>query len=247
MREPAAGGVGFSRLATHRAVDAGDYSATLDGNGGFFPSPGIMPGVETKIKPSNAMNTILRQTSVLAIASLLLSTPLHADNPPPGLIDFGKFTKPTNGELVEINLSSDMVAMALQLAGKGQPDLTEALGGLHSIRINVIGLDDQNREEVTTRMKAIRDQLDAGGWQPIVKVQEKKENVGIYLKTRGKEAVEGVVITVIDGRKEAVFINVVGDIKMDKLAALGGKLNIGELKKAAEALMKQATAPKEKE
>lgn len=188
------------------------------------------------------MNEILRQTCVIAAASLLLITPLRAADAPPGLVDFGKFTKPANGELVEVNLGGDMIAMALQVAGKGQPDLAEALSGLHSIRVNVVGLDEENRDEVIARMKSVRSGLDAGGWQPIVKVQEKKDDVGIYIKTRGKEAVEGVVVTVLDGRKEAVFINVAGDIKMDKLAALGDKLNIGALKKAAEAVMKQAAA-----
>lgn len=191
------------------------------------------------------MKAILRLSCLIAVASLLFTASLRAADSPPGLVNFGKFTKPTNGELVEINLSNDMIAMAMQLAGKGQPDFAEALGGLHSIRVSVVGLDDQNREEVTARMKTVRGELDAGGWQPIVRVQEKKEDVGIYIKMRGKEAIEGVVITVLDGRKEAVFINVAGDIKMDKLAALGDKLNIGALKKAAEALMKQATAPKE--
>ena len=191
------------------------------------------------------MKNILRQTCAISVASLLFTASLRAADSPPGMVNFGKFTKPTNGELVEVNLSGDTIAMALQVAGKGQPDLAEALSGLHSIRVIVVGLDDQNREEVTSRMKVVRSELDAGGWQPIVKVQEKKDDVGIYIKTRGKDSIEGVVITVLDGRKEAVFINVAGDIKMDKLAALGDKLNIGALKKAAEALMKQAAAPKE--
>ena len=191
------------------------------------------------------MKDILRQTCAVAVASLLFTASLGAADSPPGMVNFGKFTKPTNGELVEINLSGDTIAMALQVAGKGQPDLAEALSGLLSIRVSVVGLDDQNREEVTARMKSVRSELDAGGWQPIVKVQEKKDDVGIYIKTRGKDVVEGVVVTVLDGRKEAVFINVAGDIKMDKLAALGDKLNIGALKKAADALMKQANAPKE--
>ena len=191
------------------------------------------------------MKAILRQSCVLAVASLLFTTSLRAADAPPGLVDFGKFTKPTNGELVEINLGSDMISMALQLAGQSQPDFTEALSGLHSIRVSVVGLDDQNRDEVTARMNKVRDGLDARGWQPIVKVQEKKDDVGIYLKTRGKDAIEGVVVTVLEGRKQAVFINVVGDIKMDKLAALGEKLNVGALKKAAEALMKQAQGPKQ--
>lgn len=186
------------------------------------------------------MKPILRPACTLAIASLLFTASLRAADAPAGLVSFGKFTKPTNGELVEINLTSDMISMAMQLAGKGQPDFTEALSGLHSISVNVVGLDDQNRDEVTARMKSVRSQLDAGGWQPVVKVQEKKEDVGIYLKTRGSEAIEGVVITVLEGRKQAVFINVAGNLRMDKLSALGDKLNIKELKKVAEQIMKQA-------
>ena len=109
------------------------------------------------------MKDILRQSSLIAIASLLFTASLRAADSPPGLVNFGKFTKPTNGELVEINLNSDMIAMAMQVAGKGQPDLAEVLQGLHSIRVNVVGLDDQNREAVTAQMKTVRGELDAGG------------------------------------------------------------------------------------
>jgi hypothetical protein len=211
---------------------------------GFLNNRGQCPGTETKLKSYSVMKAILRQTCLIAATSVLLSVPLRADNPPAGMVDFGKFTKPTNGELVEINLTSDTIAMALQVAGKGQPDLAEVLRGLNSIRVNVVGLDNQNREEVIARMKSTRGELDKLGWQRVVSVQEKNDDVGIYLKTRGQEAVEGVVITVLDGRKEAVFINIVGDIKIEKLAALGDKLNLGALKKVGEALKKSAM-PKE--
>src|SRR6185503_16464142 len=110
--------------------------------GGFSPS-GQSPGTGTKPKSSTVMKNILRQTCAIAAASLLLNSPLGAADSPPGLVNFGKFTKPTNGELVQINLSGDTIAMALQVAGKGQPDLAEALSGLHSIRVSVVGLDDQ--------------------------------------------------------------------------------------------------------
>jgi hypothetical protein len=189
------------------------------------------------------MKSILLQTCAIAAASLLLSTPLRADNPSAGLVTFGKFTKPTNGELVEINLNSDTIAMALQLAGNSQPDFAEVLQGLDSIRVAVVGLDNQNREEITTRMKTLRSELDTLGWQQVVSVQEKKEDVGIFLKTRGRDAIEGLVVTVLDGRKEAVFVNIAGNIRIDKLSALGEKFNVGALKQAAEALMKQAKGP----
>lgn len=191
------------------------------------------------------MKALPRPIHAIAVALTLFSAPLWAAEKAPGQIHFGTFTKATNGELVQIHLSSDMIAMATQFAGKGQPELADALNGLHSVSVNVVGLDDQNRDEVTARLKSVRGQLDAGGWQPVVKVQEKNEDVGIYLKTRGREAIEGVVITVLEGRKQAVFINVAGDIKVEKLAALGEKLNIGELKKVAKELMKQSKGPKE--
>lgn len=190
------------------------------------------------------MKAILRPTCAVALLTLLLNVPLRAENPP-GFVNFGQFTKPAKGEFVEVNLDSNMIGMALQLAGNGKPDLAEALGGLQSVRINVVGLDEQNREQVTARAKTLRSELDAGGWQKIVSVQDKKEDVAIYMKMRDKDAIQGLVISVIDGRKEAVFINVVGDVKMSKIGALGDKLNLGALKKAAEAFLKQATAPKD--
>jgi len=49
---------------------------------------------------------------------------------------------------------------------------------------------------------------------------------------------------VLDGRKEAVFINIVGDIKIEKLATLGDKLNVDALKKLGDAL-KKSVKPKE--
>ena len=71
-----------------------------------------------------------------------------------------------------------------------------------------------------------------------VNVQGKEgEDVGIFTKTRGSEALAGVVITVIDS-EHVVLVNVVGDIKPDQVAALGESLKIRQLKEAGEAAKK---------
>src|SRR5205809_5819710 len=101
------------------------------------------------------MKQILQQTRVIAAASLLLSIPLRADNPPPGMVNFPKFTKPTNGELVEINLNDDKLALAAEAGGHSEPDLAHVLRELPSIHVSVVGLDDQKRDEVNTRMKSL--------------------------------------------------------------------------------------------
>jgi len=50
------------------------------------------------------------------------------------------------------------------------------------------------------------------------------------VKTNSSDGIDGVVVTVIDtGEKQAVFVNVVGDIKPEQLAALGKNLHIDPL------------------
>ena len=58
------------------------------------------------------------------------------------------------------------------------------------------------------------------------------EDVGVYTKTRGGEALAGLVITVIDPKDEVVLVNIVGDIKPEQVAALGEGLNIKPLEKS---------------
>ena len=86
------------------------------------------------------------------------------------------------------------------------------------------------------RVKTIRTELDGQGWERIVTAQQRDEDVGVYVKTRGEKAVRGIVITVIAAKGEAVLVNIVGDIKPEQLAVLGERFNIEPLKKVGQAL-----------
>lgn len=149
-----------------------------------------------------------------------------------GAIDFGTFTPPAKGgEFVEVHIRSNLIGMAARLAEKAEPEVAQMLRGLKNIRVNVIGMDDGNRSELETKIKNIRTQLDGAGWERVVTAQKDGEDVGVFLKMKGEEAVEGVVVTVIDGHKEAVLVNVVGDLRPEKLVALGERFDIEPLKK----------------
>ena len=186
------------------------------------------------------MKRAIRNTVALAVLSAFASVGICAESPPAGYVDFGKFAPPTSGgEFVEVHIKSNLISMAARLVEKSEPDVAELIRGLQLIRVNVIGLDDENRAEMEKRIKKIRGELDAQGWERIVTAQKKDEDVGVYLKTRGADAVEGLVITVIEGNREAVLINIVGDIKPDKIAVIGERLGIEPLKKAGEALKKK--------
>jgi len=100
-------------------------------------------------------------------------------------------------------------------------------------------LNDENRPDIQERVQGIRKDLETKGWERIVKVQDKGQDVGVYLKTQNKDTVQGLVVVVIDGGKEAVFVNVVGDIKPEQLSMLGEKLHIDPLKKIGKEVEKK--------
>jgi Na+-translocating ferredoxin:NAD+ oxidoreductase RnfG subunit len=101
-----------------------------------------------------------------------------------------------------------------------------------------VGLNDENRSDIEARVLRVRKDLETKGWERIVTAQEKGQDVGVYLKSQNKDTVQGVVVLVLDGKNQAVFVNVVGDIKPDQLAMLGEKLHIDPLKKIGDKIGK---------
>jgi hypothetical protein len=80
----------------------------------------------------------------------------------------------------------------------------------------------------------------------MVTVREKNDgdNVDIHVKQRGEEAIDGLVVTVIDKKGEAVFVNIVGNINADQIAKIADKFDIEPLK---EIHVKMENHRKEKE
>ena len=180
------------------------------------------------------MKTIFGCT--IGLGFMLLIAALVAQEKSPGFVDFGKL--PTSavansGEQVEVNLGRAVFAISAKLFENSEPEVASLIRGLHQVQVNVVGMADDNRAAVEEHIHKLRVDLAGKGWERIVSVKDGKDDVAIFLKTRGEEAVEGLVITVLDGKKEAVFVNIVGNIKPEQIATLGEKLNIDPLKKLA--------------
>lgn len=185
------------------------------------------------------MKRMFGPTATAAILALALPLTALAAQREPGEVDFGDLTpSKSGGEFVEVHIKADLIAMVARLAEKAEPEMGELLRGLKQVRVNVIGLDEGNREEVQDRVKSIREKLARGGWERIVTAQKDKEDVGVYVKTKGSEVFEGVVVTVLSGDSEAVLVNIVGNISPDQIATVGERLNIEPLKKAGAAVPK---------
>lgn len=176
-----------------------------------------------------------------AVIGVAVSAAAFAETTPPGFVDFGKLT-PTaaGGEFVEVKLSRGLIQMASKFTRKHEPEVADLLKNLESVRVNVVPLGDDNRGETEKKAESIRTELEGKGWEQIVSVREKNQNVAVLLKTRNAETVEGVVVTVIEGGKQAIFVNVVGDVKLEDISRLGEKLNLEPLRQVGEAISKEA-------
>ena len=149
----------------------------------------------------------------------------------PGFVDFGKIAELAGGSTVDVHLKGPLLSMAARIVDKGETEVAELLRSLKLVRVNVFKVDEANRAEIQKRILALRAELTAQKWEQLVSVRDKKDDVGVYIKTRGEEAIEGVVVSVMDGKGEAVLVNIVGDLKPDQIGMLADKFNIDPLKK----------------
>lgn len=170
------------------------------------------------------------------ISGLLLSLGLaigaNAANSNAGYFDIGSLKTPASGECVEVKLQSGLLSFAAKVAEKSDPDAAQFLRNIKGVHVNVVKIDDSNRSAVTDSLAEVATKLAKEGWEEIVTVKEQKgDKVHVYLKSRGDECIEGVVVTVQEGDKEAVFVNVVGEIRPEEISKLGAKLELEPLKK----------------
>src|SRR6185503_15303331 len=111
------------------------------------------------------MKNILAISAVITAASLITS--VRAANLEPGSVDLGKISPTAGAQFVEVNINSNLIMMVTNFAKKAEPEVAEILKGLKSIRVNVLGLNDENRDDIQARIASVRTQLDKNGWDRI--------------------------------------------------------------------------------
>jgi Skp family chaperone for outer membrane proteins len=178
------------------------------------------------------MKSIQRFVAVTGLAALLTASAFAADTEP-GYIDMGQLVPSAKGEYVEINLSPGMLKFAAKIVAKQEPAAAALIGNLKRVRVNVVSLDDGNRKGTIEQMEGIRRKLESQGWTQMVNVREKEggDNVNVHIKQASEDVIEGLVVTVIGKKGEAVFVNLVGNIHADQIAEVASALNIDPLKK----------------
>lgn len=145
-----------------------------------------------------------------------------------GYIDFKEFDFFKDKEKkVEVFLNGPLLKFAAKTTAESDPETTKLLENLKLINVNVFEINNGQSQEVESIINDISNKLSTKNWWRIVRVKDKGEHVEIFTLL-SDEKFEGLVIMVLN-KKEAVFVNIVGDIKPTQLGKLSGKFNIPNL------------------
>jgi len=148
----------------------------------------------------------------------------------PGYVDFSTLTAIAATEpSVEISLKAPLLNMITNLIRNEDEEAADFISKLLRVTVNVFESDDIDVDEVAASMSATAENLDAAGWDRVVRVREDEHHVDIYFNVADdSDVIYGIAIMIAEPR-ETVLVNIVGDISTDDISALGRRFELDEL------------------
>jgi hypothetical protein len=169
----------------------------------------------------------MKTTKILSLCLASLALGLTATFAATPNCDLSGIPAGASGDCVEVNLSSHLLSMASRATANTEPDAADLLKGIRQLKVNIISLDDSNREAATTRIQEIREGLGKDGWERMVSIRsDKAENVDIHVRSQGADSVEGLVVTIVDKGKQAVVLFIDGTVKPEQVAKIAARFHI---------------------
>jgi hypothetical protein len=141
----------------------------------------------------------------------------------PGYVDFGELNSMFGEPSVQIAVGGALLGFVSALSAEENPEAAELFKRLHGVRVSVFENPVMN-EGAVDYVKAISSKLTEQGWESVVTVNSDDEQVRIFMKFSG-ENVEGITVMALE-EDEAVFVNVIGDLKPDELGKVMDNFDI---------------------
>lgn len=129
----------------------------------------------------------------------------------------------------EINLDQSLLSFASAFLSDSDADQAAAkriISGLTGVYVRVYEFDNPG-EYAPSDLDALRRQLQGPGWGQVVSSTGGRETAGVWLRQENGTA-SGLAVIVTDDR-EVTLVNLVGTIKPEDLAALGGQFGIPKI------------------
>ncbi len=143
----------------------------------------------------------------------------------PGYFPLEELTMFAEGGVeIEVDLKGPMIQMMAAAAQEQEPEFGELASQLQRIRVRVGTLRGDDRAGVGAEFDHAIRQLEAAGWQSMVRVDQEDEFVRVFVK-QGTEKIQGLTVLVNDGFEDGILVNIVGDLDPQLVGKMIGSLD----------------------
>ncbi len=158
---------------------------------------------------------------LITVACALLAMPAMAQEDAlkdlPGYVDFGELNSIYGEPKVNISIGGALLGFVGAMAKNSNPETATIFNKLKGVRVSVYATGGDSGAALD-QVSRVKDLLTASDWQPIVQINEDDEQVQIFIKMDG-DKMNGLTLMAVDD-EEAVFINVIGQLDPNELAAV---------------------------
>ena len=140
----------------------------------------------------------------------------------PGYVDFGELAADYGEPRVMVDISESLLKLASAMK-HDDPVAEAALQDIESVRVHVYDTAG-DVAAAAQRMQDVSKVLGDLDWEQIVRVRESGKKVDVYVK-HSEDVIHGLTVMKVDG-EEAVFVNVLGDIKPSELSMVMTRVNM---------------------
>ncbi len=148
----------------------------------------------------------------------------------PGFVDFSRLSGLGGAEpTVQISLKTPLLNMVTNLLKQEDEQAADFVSKLMRVNVSVFESDALDVDEIADSMAVLARDLDAQGWERVVRIREEEDHVDIYFRlSTDADLIYGVAIMAASD-DETVLVNIVGDISVEDLGALARRFDIDEL------------------
>jgi len=141
----------------------------------------------------------------------------------PGYVDFGELSSVFGEPTVQISVGESLLGLVGSLSAKEDPEAAELFKRLNGVRVNVFETESM-ADGAVDLVKDISSKLSDRGWESVVTVNSKDEQVRIFMMI-SDDSVDGITVMAVE-ENEAVFVNVIGDINPAELSRVMDNFDI---------------------
>ena len=140
----------------------------------------------------------------------------------PGYVAFESLDEVYGEPRVRVNVGGFLLSL-MSKAAKNDPEAAAILEGLEGVRINVYSTGGEVAPAIDQIQNA-KNMLSNQNWEPIIQVNEDRQNVQVFIKANG-EGVQGLTVMAVDA-DDAVFVNILGSIDPENLGAIMDQFDV---------------------